>query len=162
LLLLRHAEAGNQPSGGRDIDRQLTARGERQAREVGAFLREQDLRVDHALCSSAARAQQTLAALQLSLPASNVRVSEDYYNAGADTLIEALRTLPAGCAVALLVAHAPGLPGVAFALADPRSSDPAAMAALERRFPAAALARLSVAGRWADLAEAALVSIRMS
>jgi phosphohistidine phosphatase len=161
LLLLRHAEAGNQPSGGRDIGRPLTARGERQAREVGAFLREQGLRVDHALCSSAARAQQTLAALQLSLPASNVRVSEDYYNAGVDTLLEALRMLPADCAVALLVGHAPGVPGVAFALANPHTSDPAVMTTLEQRFPVAALARLEGAGRWKDVVEATLVGIRI-
>jgi phosphohistidine phosphatase len=98
----------------------------------------------------------------VSVEPSRVEVSEDHYNAGVDTLVDALRALPADCAVALLVGHAPGVPGVAFELADPDASDPAAMTALERRFPAAALARLEFAGDWADLAEAALVDARFS
>jgi phosphohistidine phosphatase len=161
LLLLRHAQAEDSRPGGRDIERRLTAVGERQAREVGMFLREQGLQVDAVLCSAAVRAQQTLDQLKLPVAASRVQVSEHYYNAGVDTLLEALRTLPAGCAVALLVGHAPGVPGVALELADLSASNSIAMTALERRFPAAALARLEVAGPWADLADAALVDVRI-
>ena len=161
MLLLRHARAEDSQPGGRDIERRLTAVGERQAREVGMFLREQGLEVDAVLCSAAVRAQQTLDQLELPVAASGVQVSEDFYNAGADTLIAALRRLPADCAAALLVGHAPGVPGVAFELADPSASNSTAMTALGRRFPAAALARLEVAGPWADLADAALVDIRV-
>ena len=40
LLLLRHAQTEDTRPGGRDIDRQLTAEGEEQARAVGTFLAE--------------------------------------------------------------------------------------------------------------------------
>jgi phosphohistidine phosphatase len=161
LILLRHAQAGDSLPGGHDIDRKLTALGERQAREVGDFLRNQGVQVDAVVCSSAVRARQTLEQLALDVEPSRVDISEAYYNAGVDTLIDALRALPAECVVGLLIGHAPGVPGVAFELADPGASDPTAMTALERRFPAAAVARLEFTGAWADLAEAVLVGIRL-
>jgi phosphohistidine phosphatase len=160
LILLRHAEATDTRPGGRDMERQLTALGEQQARGVGDFLRDQGVEIDAVVCSSAVRARQTLERLGLPIEPSRVQLSDDCYNAGVDTLLEALRALPEDCAVALLVGHAPGVPGVAFELADPEASDSAAMAAIERRFPAAAIAQLEFTGAWADLAEASLVSIR--
>jgi phosphohistidine phosphatase len=160
LLLLRHAEAVDSHPGARDIDRELTARGARQAREVGKFLRDQGIEVDAVVCSSAVRARQTLDQLALPVKSNRVRISEDYYNAGVDTLLDALRALPADSSVALLVGHAPGVPGLALELADPEGSNSAAVTTLEQRFPAAAIARVEFAGSWADLAEAALVGIR--
>ena len=159
LILLRHAQASDSLPGGHDIDRKLTALGERQARGVGNFLRNQGIEVDAVVCSSALRARQTLDQLALNVEPSRVEVSEAYYNAGVDTLLDSLRALPADCAVALLVGHAPGVPGVAFELADPDASEASALTALEHRFPAAAVARLEFDGDWADLAEAALVGV---
>ena len=159
LILLRHAQAIDSHPGARDVDRRLTALGERQARGVGEFLRAQGIEVDAVVCSSAIRARQTLDQLALPVEPSRVEISEDYYNAGVDTLLGALRALPEYCAVALLVGHAPGVPGVALELADPGASDPAALAALERRFPAAAIARMEFTRAWAELSEAALVDV---
>jgi phosphohistidine phosphatase len=160
LILLRHAEAAETRPGGRDIDRELTARGVQQARGAGDFLRNQGIEVDDVVCSSAVRARQTLEQLALPVEPSRVEVSEDCYNAGVDTLLEVLRALPEDCTVALLVGHAPGVPGLVFELADPEASDTSALTAIERRFPAAATAQLEFAGAWADLAEAALVNVR--
>ena len=161
LLLLRHAQTEDTRSGGRDIDRELTGDGEEQARAVGAYLAGTGLTVDAVLCSAAARARQTLAALGLALPdAGGLDLSSDYYNAGADTLVEALRHLDEDCRTVLLIGHAPGIPAVAYELADPETSDPAALAAIDGRFPAATLARLELTGDWADLETAALVDVR--
>jgi phosphohistidine phosphatase len=162
LLLLRHAQTEDTRPGGRDLDRELTAYGEEQARAVGTFLAELGLTVDAVLCSAALRARQTLAALGLALPdASRLDISSNYYNAGADTLVDALRNLDGDCRTALLVGHAPGLPAVAYELADPQASDPGALAAIDGRFPAATLARLELTGDWADLETAALVHVRL-
>ena len=162
LLLLRHAQTEDTRPGGRDLDRELTAYGEEQARAVGNFLAESGLTVDAVLCSAAVRARQTLAALGLALPdASRLDISSEYYNAGADTLVEALRNLDGDCRTVLLAGHAPGVPAVAYELADPESSDPAALAAIDGRFPAATLARLEFTGDWADLETAALVHVRL-
>jgi phosphohistidine phosphatase len=162
LLLLRHAQTEDTRPGGRDLDRELTAYGEEQARAVGTFLAETGLTVDAVLCSAAVRARQTLAALGLALPdASRLDISSEYYNAGADTLVEALRNLDGDCRTVLLAGHAPGVPAVAYELADPETSDPAVLAAIDGRFPAATLARLEFTGDWADLETAALVHVRL-
>ena len=162
VLLLRHAQTEDTRPGGRDIDRRLTALGQEQARAVGSYFADQRLTVDAVLCSAAVRARQTLEALSLPLPdASRLDISSNYYNAGADTLVEALHRLDADCLNALLVGHAPGVPAVAYELADPETSDPGALAAIDGRFPAATLARLEFIGDWADLETAALVDVRL-
>lgn len=161
VLLLRHAEAGDPPLGGGDIDRRLTADGERQARAVGAALGPVGPALDTVLCSAAARTRQTFELLGLRVDPERIDISRDYYNAGADTLIDALRGLDPDCRTVLLVGHAPGLPSVAYELADPETSDPAALAAIDGRFPIATLARLEFEGDWAELETAALVDVRL-
>ena len=89
--------------------------------EVGDYLRSRGITVDAVLCSSAARARQTLELLKLDdqLDPDRVEIADRFYNAGADTLINAVRELPDDCHVALLVGHAPGAPGVVYELTDP-------------------------------------------
>ena len=60
LLVLRHAQTEDIRPGSRDTERRLTPDGERQARQVGEYLRAQGMTVDAVLCSSAARARKTL------------------------------------------------------------------------------------------------------
>jgi phosphohistidine phosphatase len=163
LLVLRHAETEDVRPGSRDSQRRLTPDGERHAEEVGDYLREQGITVDAVLCSSATRAEQTLELLRLGdqLAPDRVEIAERFYNAGADTLINAVRDLPADCHVALLVGHAPGAPGVVHDMADPDTSAPSAVSAIESRFPAAALARLEFDGDWSEIEGGSLVSVRI-
>lgn len=63
LILWRHAEAQERQDGGDDLARALTARGEKEAARVGAWL---DRRLPHTariLCSPAVRCEQTVLAL---------------------------------------------------------------------------------------------------
>jgi phosphohistidine phosphatase len=157
LWLLRHAHTEDSRPGHKDTDRRLTSRGEDQAREMGEYLRATSVQVDAVLCSSAARARQTLSLLGVSSPASDI--AERYYTAGTDTLLEAVRELPDEVATALVVGHAPALPGVAYELADRKASKPAAWDAIDGRYPAATLARLDFDGTWANLDLAALTDV---
>ena len=163
LIALRHAQTEDVRPGGHDLDRRLTAHGEEQARAVGDFLREQGITVDTVLCSAAVRARRTLELLGLPTgdDGPQTTISEQFYSAGTDSLIEAVRALPEDGVCALLVGHAPGLPGVVYEVVDPDTADPGAWAAMERGFPAAALARLEWTGGWADLGTARLVSVRL-
>jgi phosphohistidine phosphatase len=163
LLVLRHAKTEDVRPGSKDSERRLTPDGERHALELGDYLRAQGITVDAVLCSSAARARQTLELLKLDdqLLHDRVEIADRYYNAGADTLINAVRELPDDCQVALLVGHAPGAPGVVYELADPTTSSPEALGAIEGRFPAAALARLEFNGDWSGIEAGSLVSVRM-
>ena len=163
LLVLRHAQTEDVRPGRPDNQRRLTPEGERNAEEVGDYLREQGITVDAVLCSSATRAEQTLELLKLGdQPAPDrVEIADRFYNAGADTLVSAVRELHEDCHVALLVGHAPGAPGLVHDMADPDTSTPAAVSAIESRFPAAALARLEFEADWSEIEAGSLVSVRM-
>jgi phosphohistidine phosphatase len=163
LLILRHAKTEDVRPGSKDSERRLTPDGERHALELGDYLRAQGITVDAVLCSSAARARQTLELLKLDdqLLQDRVAIADRFYNAGADTLINAVRDLPDLCQVALLVGHAPGAPGVVYDLTDQATSAPGAVSAIEGRFPAAALAQLEFDGDWSGVETGSLVSVRM-
>jgi phosphohistidine phosphatase len=130
---------------------------------VGDYLRSQGITIDAILCSSAARARQTLELLKLGQQPTQdrVEIADLLYNAGADTLLNAVRELPDDCRVALLMGHAPGIPGLVHEMTDPASSTPEAVAAIESRFPAAALAQLEFNGDWSQVDAGTLVSVRM-
>ena len=159
LILMRHAQTEETRPGSRDTDRRLTLDGEEQARDAGAFLRQQGIIFDAVLCSSAVRAKQTLELLDLADDAAP-DISERYYNAGTDTLIEAIMALPDDCRTALLVGHAPGVPGLVHELCDEATSVPDAFRSIASRFPAGALARLEFDGSWTAVGTSRLVSAR--
>jgi phosphohistidine phosphatase len=159
LLLLRHCRPED-AAGGRDLDRRLDGTGHRQAREIGDHLRASGHSIGRVLCSPATRTRETLA--DLDLPAdTDVDVVERLYNAGGDTVVEAIRELPEAVHVVLIIGHAPGLPAAVYDLADPATSSPSAVRAVESRFPAGTLAELRVTGSWSDLADVALVAVRL-
>ena len=114
LLVLRHAQTEDVRPGSRDSERRLTPDGEHEAEQVGDYLREQEIMIDTVLCSSAARARQTLELLKLDqLDPDRLEIADLFYNAGGDTLFNAVRDLPDDCHVALLVGHAPAAPTLA-------------------------------------------------
>ena len=63
LVLWRHADAEDAPPGAPDVDRNLTAKGKKQARRMAAWLRKRLPKGARFLVSPARRAQQTAQAL---------------------------------------------------------------------------------------------------
>ena len=63
LILWRHAEAEDEAPGGDDLKRSLTARGEKQAARMAAWLDRQLPEGARILCSPARRCEQTVRAL---------------------------------------------------------------------------------------------------
>lgn len=159
LILMRHTQTEETRPGSRDADRRLTARGEQQAADAGAFLRDQGIIIDSVLCSSAARTRQTLELLDLD-DGATTDISARYYNAGTDTLIEAIAALPDECRTAMVIGHAPAVPGLVYELCDRDTSDTAVFDSITSRFPAGTIARLEFDGTWADLGTSRLVSAR--
>ncbi|HET9872771.1 MAG TPA: histidine phosphatase family protein [Propionibacteriaceae bacterium] len=156
LLLLRHAEARELAPGRRDSSRELTDRGRAQAESAGRRLRAAGVVVDHTICSSAARTRQTVDELAVG---GSMDVTDALYNTGSDNILELIRELPDSVQVALAVGHAPAIPGLARELADPGSSDAAALELLNRRFPPATLAMFAFDGSWRDLVSARLTEV---
>lgn len=155
LLLLRHAEAEATRPGFRDRDRRLTEHGRRQADAVGEAIRAEGWMVDRVLCSPAVRTRETLAGLALG-DGPAVEVIDGLYNAGSDSIVERIETLPDQVRCALVVGHAPGVPGVLWDLVDQTTADPVAWSAVAGRFPPATLVGL-VVDSWSELGSARLV-----
>jgi len=109
LILLRHAKSA-WPADTPDAARPLAARGLRDAPAVGRWLHAQAPKIDHVVCSPAARAVQTwnLAAVQLNTTP-RVRHDERLYDASAQDLLAVAQELPTSASTAVLVGHNPGL-----------------------------------------------------
>jgi phosphohistidine phosphatase len=115
LVLLRHAEAG--PSGdGTDFGRPLTARGDAQARAVGAWLPAVVAPPGLVWCSSAARTKATLAHLSPYVADATVRVDAELYGAAPSTVLAGVHALDDEVATALVVFHNPAVAQLAAVL----------------------------------------------
>lgn len=162
LLLLRHAEAESFAPGRRDAERRLTARGHEQARALGDWLRASGVSIDHVVCSTATRTQQTLEDLRLDPTTTSVELSRSLYEAGSDTVLELIREIEDAATTVLLVGHAPGIPTTVHSLAEPGTSDQTALDIVETRFPPATLAVLEINVPWSSSSSAALRSLRLA
>ncbi|MEE6175710.1 SixA phosphatase family protein [Mycobacterium sp. 050134] len=146
LLLMRHAKS-DYPEGVADHDRPLAPRGIRQAGLAGDWLRAQAPAIDAVLCSTAARARQTLENTRVGAPA---RYSERIYASTPGTMIDEIAQTADDVGTLLVVGHEPTMSELALILADDSSND----AALERvsvKFPTSAIAVLDVPCAWKAL-----------
>lgn len=109
LVVMRHGEAEPHSPGG-DEQRELTERGQQDARDAAAWLVAQGVDPDLAIVSSATRTRQTWEALQAGgLESDDVEVDEAVYNGTLEDLTEAVRTASDDVRCLVLVAHAPGV-----------------------------------------------------
>ncbi len=137
LILLRHAEALPVAAGGQDRDRPLSLHGEAEARDAGAWLREQSATFDAALASPARRAQMTVERALDALGAGVVpRFVTGIYEATPGDLLALLEQHAASAQRVLLVGHNPGLEQLLALLLEGRSDrargmPPAAVAWLQ-------------------------------
>jgi len=114
LMLMRHGEA-SYAQGATDHDRPLTRHGIDQARAAGQWLAEHGLIPDLVLCSSARRTQETCEVVGQQLQIKpQVIIEEKLYLAEATTLLDSLQSHSVNAL--LVIAHNPGLSGLATAL----------------------------------------------
>jgi len=146
LLVLRHGAAQSKSSSGPDRDRTLTPDGRRAAALLGRRLKSDGIRPDHALCSPARRARETLDGLASGLgPLPTAEFPEALYLADTATLLDHLRGVAPETRALLLVGHNPGLEELVRDLAG------AEAAVLGSGLPAAGLAVFEISGEWSSL-----------
>ena len=106
LYFLRHAEAVEGPD---DAGRLLSARGKKQAREVGRFLKRAAVEFDAAYSSPLVRAKQTAEIVLETCGLAELEIADALLNETSQTEFGRwLKSLPAAKQV-LLVGHAPSL-----------------------------------------------------
>jgi phosphohistidine phosphatase len=150
LVLLRHAKA-EQGGADRDHDRELTARGRRDASEAGRWLRDNGIGIDEVLCSTSERTQQTAEGVwSAGCPETEVHLDRRIYDASPERLLEVIREADDDADVVMVVGHAPGIPVLTELLADGEGSTEGHRA-MGEGFPTCAMAVLHYSGRWTDL-----------
>jgi phosphohistidine phosphatase len=163
LLLLRHAKS-DYPAGVADRDRPLAPRGVREAGLAGDWLRAHAPAIDAVLCSTAARARETLARTLIDAPVDYV---DRLYDATPDTVIEEINGVPSRfdteVQTLLVIGHEPALSQVALGLATTEGSNKTAAENISTKFPTSAIAVLRTAQPWDQLAlsGAALVTFHV-
>lgn len=104
LILIRHAKSSWKHRELGDHDRPLNGRGRKSAKAIGAWMRTQNLAPDHAMISTATRAQETFSGLGVDLMP---KMSRALYLADARSLLREIRTAT-GTSL-LVIAHNPGI-----------------------------------------------------
>jgi phosphohistidine phosphatase len=137
LILLRHGKAVRPGEAPDDFARGLTQRGLDEARSQARALALLGLVPQVALVSTALRASQTWDQAAVELPGTTARLSRALYLASPDVYLHAART--AGAASVMVVAHDPGLHGLACSLLAGNPKTPEAML-LKAGLPTAGLA----------------------
>jgi phosphohistidine phosphatase len=139
LILLRHAKSDWASLGARDHARPLAPRGREAAPRIGAYMAHHALLPDLVVCSTAARAQQTLELVAAEFP-EKVAIAFDarIYEVGANDILDVVKETRAGVHVLMLVGHNPGLRDLAELLIA--AGDVEARQRLLEKFPTAGLA----------------------
>jgi phosphohistidine phosphatase SixA len=79
-----------------------------------------------------------------------VEIADLFCDAVPTPRFKAICELSDNCRVALHIGHVPGAPGLVYELTD-RARSPRPVAAIGRRFPAAAVAQLEFDGDWSSI-----------
>ncbi len=152
--LLRHAKSSWSDPDLADHERPLNKRGRKATKRLSDHVKSAGLRPDLVLCSSAARAVQTLEGLRPGLPAElEVDFEEGLYGASAGELLGRLQRVPEAVGWVMLVGHNPGIEGLALGLAAD-GSDADSLDRMRAKYPTGGLATLEFDAAWADLAPA--------
>lgn len=144
LFLLRHAKASQSSPDGGDKSRPLNQRGRDASATMGRYMRDQGLRPEIVLCSTAERTRETL---QLLCDAAGWTeddpkrtFADELYLPPSSEIISILQQLDNSASDVLVIGHNPGMHELAYVLADPRSRD---YERLLDKYPTCALAVLN-------------------
>ncbi len=149
IHLLRHAKSSWKDAALDDHDRPLAKRGRATAKTVAAYLKRRGIAADLVICSSAARARQTLKPIAKAIKPAKIVLERGVYAVPERELLRYLRALPEDAGSVLLIGHNPGLHELALALADPASRR--LLPPADGKFPTGALASFRFAGSWQEL-----------
>jgi phosphohistidine phosphatase len=138
LTLFRHAKTERDSSTGRDFDRQLAERGQRDAARMGEEIRRLGLNYDLQLSSPAARAAETAGLAGLA-----PRYDDRIYDASAGELLAIVQEADDAVGRLIMIGHNPGFERLASRLVDSN---------LE--MPTGSLIEIQMPGQWSEAGEA--------
>jgi phosphohistidine phosphatase len=150
LILFRHAKAEHAP-GKADHDRELTARGRRDAAAAGKWLHDNGLGPELVLCSTSTRTRQTWEqAVSGGACGEDVRYEPSIYNGSAEEVLQTIRGTAGGAQVVMVVGHNPTMAMIASGLSEGDGSR-VAHECLADGLPTSSIAVLRYSGPWERL-----------
>jgi phosphohistidine phosphatase len=151
IYLLRHAKSSWDDPALADHERPLAKRGRKAAKALRRHVRDAGVSPDLILCSSAARATETLQGIRKGLgDGIRVEIEPDLYGGGSDELRARLQALPEDVGAVMLIGHNPAIEELAQELAG-EDGDTDARARMQAKYPTGGLATLSFSGAWSEL-----------
>jgi phosphohistidine phosphatase len=150
LAVLRHAKSSWADSALPDWERPLAPRGRRDAKRLAKHLHRLAFEPELVLCSSAARARETLDQVRPAFSTPTVTFEARLYAASSDELLERLRLVPETVASVMLIGHNPGLQELVLRLAAAGDE----LERLKAKFPTGAFAQLVFSTTWGRLSAA--------
>ena len=130
IYLLRHAKAN---AGLNDLERDLSAKGRRQAECIGQWMRENGIMPDRIVSSSAKRTTETakICAEQAGYQG-KIRFADDLYDAHSDTHVDLIAGLSNKHDSIMVVGHNPGISAVVTVLTgEPLAMPPGTLVCIE-------------------------------
>lgn len=149
---MRHAKSAWDAGDIADHDRPLSERGRTAAPAMGRWLQEQKLIPDLILCSTAARATETLALLRPHVPEQvPVQTADCLYMALPREMLAVVgKVKDTAVSTILLIGHNPGIGSLAHWLSA--QGDPKSLARMQDKFPTGAVAVIDFdIGHWRKL-----------
>lgn len=151
LLLMRHAKSSWNDAPEADFDRTLSGRGRRACRLMADYMNAHALLPDLILCSSAQRTRETLAGLVTAFSHDHrILLTRRLYDTSQSDGHETIRNHGGTAKTLMLIGHNPSVQQMALDLAI--EGDPAQLAAIETKYPTAALTVLDFeVNNWSEL-----------
>lgn len=157
LFILRHSKS-DWDSNGSDHARTLNKRGSENARQIAQWMKDKYLYPGLILCSTAARARQTLAPIieTLAIPENKITYTDKLYLAELKALLKILADIDPAQSSVMIVGHNPGLAELVTWLAY----EPVPLSMSGKLMPTSCLAHFKLPDDWHQLEhEAELISI---
>ena len=145
LTLFRHAKTERDSTTGRDFDRQLAERGERDAARIGDELRKSGNEFDLILSSPAMRAAQTAELAGLA-----PRFDQRIYDASTGELLAIVQEIEDEVGRLMMIGHNPGFERLA-----------AQLVGANLEMPTGSLVEIELPGRWVDVGDGAGRIVRL-
>lgn len=160
LIILRHAKSDWGDASITDAERPLNERGLEAAKLVGSYMDREGLTPDLILCSTATRAQQTVAlvtqAWQSPPPVESVA---QLYMAEPETLMGLIRAADESTRRIMVIGHNPGLAQTVYFLVHDHDPDEAARILV--KFPTAGLAVIGFEAQpWSEITDGRLLDFQ--
>jgi len=120
LILIRHAKSDWSNPFLHDFDRELNARGLKDAPMMGTVLSHKNIHPDLILSSPAQRAQATAVAIahKLSFPEDAITYNSALYESDIETVFAVIRSVPDTCETLIVFGHNPEMTECVNALCD--------------------------------------------